>query len=443
MTATTELLGELIRSECVNDGSPESGHESRNADLIESYLSGSGIDVERYGELPGRDSLVARIEGSDPSAPTLLLMGHTDVVPVNPAGWERDPFGGELVDDVVWGRGAVDMLNHTASMAVALRRLAESGFRPRGTLAYLAVADEEGGGSHGAEWLLEHHRDAVAADYVITETGGMSVPLGEDRRRVAVMTGEKGVNWLTLTVRGTAGHASMPTAGDNALVRAAEVVRRIAEHQPETKVDGLWETFVRGAELPGPLTDLLLDPGALDEFVAAEGVDPGLALLVRSATRMTIAPTLVSGGTKINVIPDEVEISLDIRALPGQRHDDVVAEIEQVLGPDLLDRVEIGSRLANDGNESSPDTPLWDTLERATGALVPGALLTPFLMVGITDARFFRRAGSTAYGYGLFSERISLREFASMFHGDNERIDVESLELATDLWEAVARDFLG
>ena len=139
-------------------------------------LEGPGIDVETYEPQPGRSNLVARIEGTDPTAPTLLLMGHTDVVPVNPDGWRRDPFGGELVDGEVWGRGAVDMLNLTASMAVATRRLADSGFRPKGTLIYLAVADEEALGTWGASHLVDHERDAVRADYVITESGGIPIP---------------------------------------------------------------------------------------------------------------------------------------------------------------------------------------------------------------------------------------------------------------------------
>ena len=136
---TTDLLQHLIRNGCVNDGTPGSGQEVRNADVLESYLEGSGFDVQRFEALENRPSLVARMQGSDPTAPSLMLMGHTDVVPVNPDGWQRDPFGGELVDGEVWGRGAVDMLNLTASMAVAIRAAARSGFKPRGTLIYLAV----------------------------------------------------------------------------------------------------------------------------------------------------------------------------------------------------------------------------------------------------------------------------------------------------------------
>src|SRR5262245_33825936 len=158
---STELLRTLIRNACVNDGTAESGQEAKSVDALEDFFAGSGLVLERHQSLPGRMSLIAKIEGRDPSAPRLLLMGHTDVVPVNPAGWQRDPFGGELVDGIVWGRGAIDMLNLTSTMAVAMYRLAKSGWRPRGTLIYLAVADEEAGGFLGAGDLVEHHDDAV------------------------------------------------------------------------------------------------------------------------------------------------------------------------------------------------------------------------------------------------------------------------------------------
>ena len=160
----------------MNDGTQESGGETRSADVLATYLDGTGLDLERFEAVPGRANLVARIEGTDPTAPTLLLMGHTDVVPVNEDRWRRDPFGGEVVDGEVWGRGAVDMLNLTASMAVAFKHLATSGFKPKGTLIYLAVADEEALGTWGADYLVDHERDAVVADYVITEAGGFPMP---------------------------------------------------------------------------------------------------------------------------------------------------------------------------------------------------------------------------------------------------------------------------
>ena len=176
----TDLLQHLIRNACVNDGTVASGNEARSADLLAGYFDGSGLDLERYEPAPGRASLVARIEGSRPDAPTLLLMGHTDVVPANADRWRHDPFGGELVDGEVWGRGAVDMLNLTASMAVATRRLARRrGFRPEGTLVYLAVADEEALGTWGADHLPATSSTPSAADYVITESGGIPVAVAD------------------------------------------------------------------------------------------------------------------------------------------------------------------------------------------------------------------------------------------------------------------------
>src|ERR1700733_12015192 len=259
-----DLLVHLIRNACVNDGTPESGFESRSADVLAQYLGDSGLDLERYSARPGRENLVARIEGSDPSAPTLLLMGHTDVVPVNIDGWRRDPFAGEIVDDEVWGRGAVDMLNLTATMAVAFRDLARSGFTPRGTLVYLAVADEENLGTWGAEHLLDHERDAVKADYVVTEAGGFQVRPPR-APRLPVIVGEKGSYWCRITVHGTPGHASQPFRTDNALVTAAEVVRRLADYRPAAQIHDIWRSFIEGVEYPTALAEPLLDAARITE----------------------------------------------------------------------------------------------------------------------------------------------------------------------------------
>ncbi|HJQ05814.1 MAG TPA: M20/M25/M40 family metallo-hydrolase [Nocardioides sp.] len=443
-TATPELLQTLIRNRCVNDGSPGSGGESRNADAIASLVEGPGVDVERYEPVPGRASLVARIEGTDPNAPSLLLMGHTDVVPATPETWQRDPFGGELVDGEVWGRGAVDMLNHTASMAVAVRDLADSGFRPRGSLIYLAVADEEGGGTYGAEWLLEHQRESVAADYVITETGGMALPMpGTDETLLPVMVGEKGFGWITLVVRGTPGHGSMPLRTDNALVKAAAVVERIAAIQQRSQVDGAWRSFIEECRLPEQVERMFLDADALAAYCASEEADLGLARLIHATTTTTFAPTMVSGGVKANVIADRVEITVDIRTLPGVEAHDVAALIADAVGAELMASVELRQDRFHAASVSATGTPLWDSLSTVTPALLPGARPVPFLLVGVTDARFFRDRESIAYGYGLFSNRISFRDFAAMFHGNDERIDVESLDLSTRLWSGIARDFLG
>src|SRR5688572_10119433 len=220
---TVELLQTLIRNECVNEGTAESGFETRNADVLQTCVEGDGVDIERWEPTQGRASFVARIPGTDPAAASLCLMGHTDVVPVNPAGWRHDPFGGELIDGEVWGRGAVDMLNLTSSMAVVFRSLVQRGFRPKGDLLYFAVADEEAGSEHGARWVADEHPDAIRCDYLLTESGGLhSGPDGH--RSVGLTVGEKGVAWRRIRVHGTPGHGSMPFGSDNALVTAAKVV---------------------------------------------------------------------------------------------------------------------------------------------------------------------------------------------------------------------------
>jgi acetylornithine deacetylase/succinyl-diaminopimelate desuccinylase-like protein len=433
----TDLLQQLIRNQCVNDGTLASGEETRSVDLLQQYLGSTGLDTELYEPQPGRTSMVSRIEGSDPDAPSLLLMGHTDVVPVNPDGWHRDPFGAELVDGEVWGRGAVDMLNLTASMAVAFKHLAQEGFKPNGTLAYLAVADEEALGTWGARWLVDNEADAVVTDYVVTESGGFQMPTPSGPR-LPVMVEEKGTYWSTLLVRGTPGHGSQPFRTDNALVTAAEVVRRLNEYKPETRIGETWRRYVEEMGFPSELGENLLSPDRLDEQLKT--LPPGLARLTHACTHMTIAPTMMRAGTKQNVIPDLVELKIDVRTLPGQTGDEVHAILVEALG-DLAERVEIQPN-DDPSTSSPPDTRLWDVLNKVSARLVDGSSLVPFLMTGGTDNRFFRRAGSVGYGFGLFSSKLRFEDYASMFHGNDERVDQESLRLSTDLWMATAREML-
>ena len=407
-------------------------------DLLQQYLGTSGIDVERFEPQPGRASLVARIEGSDPDAPTLMLMGHTDVVPVNYDTWTREPFSGDLDDDgMVWGRGAVDMLNLTASQAVAFRRLADSGFTPRGTLIYLAVADEEALGTWGAKWLVDHEWDAVATDYVLTESGGFQMP-SPTGPRLPVMVGEKGTFWSKLHVHGTPGHGSQPFKTDNALVTAAEVVRRLADYRPTAHIGEVWRRHVEAMDYPAEMRDAFLDPSAVVDY--CNSLPLGMGRIVHACTHTTFSPNVAHGGTKTNVIPDHVELEVDIRTLPGQSGDDIRGMLRDALG-DLYDSVEIESN--EDLSTASPiDTPLWDTLTTVTGRMVKDSALVPFLMVGGTDNRFFRRAGAVGYGFGLFSKRLHFEDYATMFHGNDERVDAESMALSTQLWQATAEELL-
>jgi acetylornithine deacetylase/succinyl-diaminopimelate desuccinylase-like protein len=435
----TDLLQHLIRNACVNDGDVASGHEHRSVDVLRSYLEGSGVDLESYEPAPGRGSLVARIEGRDPTAPTLLLMGHTDVVPVNADRWRHDPFGGEVIDGEVWGRGAVDMLNLTATMAVAMRRLADSGFSPDGTLIYLAVADEEAMGTWGASHLVERETDAIRADYVITESGGIPIPSPQGGIKLPVMVGEKGCFWVKLRVKGTPGHGSQPWKADNALVKAAAVVQRIAEYQPETQIHDIWRRFLDGLGYPDEIVQPLLSPDSFRD--ALEALPTGMARMFHACTHTTFSPNIAHGGSKINTIPDTVDLEIDIRTLPGQDAAEVEALLRAALG-DLSDDVEFDAWVHDASTASAVDTPLWDSLSRTTSRFYEGSAIIPMLIVGATDARFFRRLGATAYGFGLFSQRLTFEDFSTMFHGDDERVDQESLRLSTELWQAVARDLL-
>src|SRR5713226_4376217 len=423
-TESTELLRTLIRNKCVNDGTVASGQEMRSVAALEDYFAGAGVACERHTSEPGRESLIARIEGRDPNAPRLLLMGHTDVVPVSPDGWKRDPFGGELVDGVVWGRGAIDMLNLTSTMAVATRRLAKDGFRPRGTLIYLAVADEEAGGNLGAGHLVERRPDAVKADYVITESGGVPIPTSKGHV-LSVTVGEKGANWRRLTVAGTPGHGSRPFRTDNALVTAAEVVRR---------------EYVKAMDLGPELTAGLTDPARVLDTV--RGMDNlTLAREAHACTHTTFSPNVMHGGVKTNVIPDRVEIDVDIRALPGITTEEVDVMLAEAIG-DLAPRVTIRTGRGQQGSLSTHDTPLVAAMERVTSRLMPGSRVVPKMTTGGTDAKFFRWQGVPAYGFGLQSLRIPYTDYPQMFHGHNERVDTESLKLSTMMWKTLAREFL-
>jgi acetylornithine deacetylase/succinyl-diaminopimelate desuccinylase-like protein len=441
---TVELLQQLIRNQCVNDGSIGSGQEVRTTDVLRTYLEGSGLDVDVYqpAEAPGRTSLVARIEGSDPKAPTLCLMGHTDVVPVTPETWTRDPFGGELVNGEVWGRGAIDMLNITTSQAVVLKALARrpGGWKPRGSLVYLACADEEAGGTLGAGHVCARHWDSLRADYLLTENGGTVSRDPSGNLNVTVHIGEKGVAWRRLRIKGTPGHGSMPYGANNALIKAAQVVSRLGEYRPSPYVDDIWRGFVDTLALDPAVKEGLVDPSRLDEAIA--GLTAGMARYAWSATHTTFSPNVCRGGVKTNVIPDVVDVEVDIRTVPGDNEDEVRRHLDKALG-DLADEVQVDKLFSKPASSSPTNTPLWDVLGRVVDAHYPGARLMPRMIVGFTDAPYFRARGAVAYGFGLFSRALTAEAMSGRFHGNDERVDVESLALTTQAWLEVCEQFLG
>jgi acetylornithine deacetylase/succinyl-diaminopimelate desuccinylase-like protein len=430
-----ELLCQLIRNRCVNDGRPDSGEEDRNAATLADYLAGAGLDVERYEPRPGRTSLVARLEGSDPAAPSVCLMGHTDVVPVTPEGWDEDPVLGEVRDGEVWGRGAVDMLNLTSAMAAVTRRLAAHGRRPRGDLIFFGVADVEAAGVWGAGWMAEHHCNAITCDYVLTENGGL-LSNGPQGRHVLMHVAEKGFAWRRLVVRGTPGHGSMPYGADNALVTAAQVIERLARYRPRPEVTELWRRRVETLDLSPALREALLDPARLDDAIA-DLPGRGAAANFHACTHTTFSPNLARAGVKTNVIPDRVDLDVDIRTLPGETPDTVLEHLRAALGDELFARVEVASLGDSPATSSPLATPMWDAMAAAVQAQHAGTSLVPGMIVGLTDARFFRARGVVAYGAGLMSPGLSAADFSARFHGNNERVDLESLRLTTEFYGSV------
>jgi acetylornithine deacetylase/succinyl-diaminopimelate desuccinylase-like protein len=416
---TVDLLRDLIRNACVNDGTADSGGEIRSVRTLEGFFAGSGLEIEVVEPHPGRASLIARIRGTDPAAPSLALVGHIDVVPVDRAGWSRDPFAAELVDGEIWGRGALDMLYLTASYAVVIRDLATGPFRPRGDLIFAAVADEESGSVWGVGWLTEHRLDLIDADFVLTESGG--APVGV-RPSITTTVGEKGIAGRRLVVHGTPGHGSAPWGARNAAVTAAEAVVRLARFEAPVQITDDWRHYVSVLGLPAELSARLVDPNRIDGAVHELG---SLAGFAHASSHTTISPNIVRAGEKQNVIPSLATVELDIRVLPGVDAADVDAYLRHALGELMVDIDIVGVNFEA-ATRSPVDTPLFAVLS-----------------VGGSDARFYRRRGIPAYGFGLLSPRWDYGTFRMLFHGNDERIDVDSIALTVAALDFTVREVLG
>jgi acetylornithine deacetylase/succinyl-diaminopimelate desuccinylase-like protein len=287
--------------------------------------------------------------------------------------------------------------------------------------------------------MCKRHWDALRADYCLTENGGQ-VSSHDGETNVTVHVGEKGVAWRRLRVKGTPGHGSMPYGADNALVKAAHVVSRLAEYRPAPYVDDLWNAFVGSLSVDPAIKAALVEPSRVDEAIAK--LPAALAKMAWSASHTTFSPNMCRAGVKTNVIPDVVDIEVDIRTIPGDNEDEVRRHLGKALG-DLVDDVEIEKLFSKQASVSPTGTPLWDVLGRVVDAHYPGARLLPRLIVGFTDAPYFREHGAVAYGFGLFSRTLTQEAMAGRFHGNGERIDVESLTLTTQAWLDVCEQFLG
>ena len=434
---TVELLQALIRNACVNDGTVQSGHEYRSVQTLVDYF---GVDGEVFEPEPGRRSLIYRIHGSDPDAPSLALAPHLDVVPADPSGWSVDPFAAEIEDGFVYGRGALDMLNVTAAMAVAARPYLRGEKTSAGDLVFCALADEEGGGRYGAMQLVDDRWDLVGVDYLLTEVAYPGLQVNGERA-VPVANGEKGAYWSILKTSGVPGHGSAPYGTDNALNKLATALAGLVETPSPAIISKDWLGFVSSLGLDEGSVRRLCDIDQLDgeiDRIAAD--DPALARYIHAATHLTISPNVLHAGTKTNIVADRAHAEVDIRAVEGMDRDFVDSHLRKAMGS-AADHVEILPVMDGKPTVSAVGNRLWEAIADSVEEFDGHRNLVPTLTTVATDARFWRARGTVAYGVGLFDDRMSFSEMTTLFHGHNERVSVDSVARTTALYERALERF--
>jgi acetylornithine deacetylase/succinyl-diaminopimelate desuccinylase-like protein len=422
----TRLLQELIRLDTVNPP----GNETQAAELLREYLAESGVESELFAKVPERANLVARLPGSG-GGPSLLLLSHTDTVVADAAEWQVDPWSGELRDGEIWGRGALDMKGQVAASAVAIASLARDGFRPAGDLVFAACADEEVGQGFGLPWLCEQHPDAVRTDYALNEGAGERMELF-GRPFYLCSSAEKMSSPFRLRVHGRAGHASVPGIADNALVKAAPLIERLAAYRPELQL--------------GPETDAMIQAVAGRPLEAAEALelareaDEAAAELLEPLLSLTLSPTMISASERRNVIPHVCEVVVDCRLLPGQTQAEVEPVLREVLGDGDYDFEWIEGR---GGTRSPLGGPLWDAVESFVAQVEPQASVLPVPVAGFTDSHWLRDAfGTVAYGF-FPTKAMDPQIAARLIHSADERIAVDDLELAVQCFRHAAVEMAG
>jgi acetylornithine deacetylase/succinyl-diaminopimelate desuccinylase-like protein len=427
---TTAVLQRLVRFNTVNPP----GNERPAIEYLAAYVEQAGFKTEALGVCDERLNLVATLEGGAPG-PVLGYLGHVDTVLADPSEWRHDPWSGDVEDGYLWGRGALDMKSQVAAEAVGAVALAREGWRPqRGALKLLFVADEETGGDVGAHWLCEHHPDKVRCDMLINEGGGEVFKLA-GMRRYGVCCAEKGIFRFKLTARGTAGHASIPKTGDNALLKLGGVLQKLADAQPGFDVTPGPAGLLRGL---GEDPD---DPGRALQRIAEH--EPALLTFVEPMLGVTLTPTMIHASDKINVIPSQAYVKVDCRVPPGLGEDTARRRIDEVLGEDG-GQLELEFTETVVGNESPLDTPLMSAIDGWVRAHDPGAETVPVILPGFSDSRWFRDAFPDCVAYGFFPQRyMSMLESSPLVHSADERIDVRDLGFAAGFYADLARSLLG
>ncbi|MEU6154927.1 M20/M25/M40 family metallo-hydrolase [Actinosynnema sp. NPDC047251] len=423
------LASELIRIDTTNTGDPETlVGERAAAEWVAEKLSEVGYETT-YVEsgAKGRGNVVARLAGADPSRGALLVHGHLDVVPADASEWSVHPFSGAVQDGYVWGRGAVDMKDMVAMTLAVARHFKRNGVVPPRDLVFAFLADEEAGGVYGAKWLVDNRPELFeGVTEAISEVGGFSITLKDDVRAYLVETAEKGIRWLKLRVRGTAGHGSM-IHHDNAVAKLAAAVTKLGQHRFPVVLTPSVREFLAGVT---EITGLDFPEDDLDGAIGKLGA---LSRMIGATIRDTANPTMLSAGYKANVIPSTAEATVDCRILPG-REEAFDRELAELLGPDV-EREWLGLPPV----ETTFDGALVDAMTASITAEDPGARVLPYMLSGGTDAKSFQQLGIRNFGFAPLKLPADL-DFSGLFHGVNERVPVDALQFGVRVLDRFLRN---
>jgi len=408
------LCSDLIKIDTTNPGDHSGPGERAAAERVAVLLADAGLEPTVLESRPGRASVVTRISGTDPARPALLIHGHLDVVPATAADWQVPPFSGEISGGCVWGRGAVDMKDMDAMILTVVRQRLREGRRPPRDVVLAFVADEEAGGTWGARWLVDSHPELFeGVTEAIGEVGGFSATIG-GQRIYPIQTAEKGMAWMRLTARGTAGHGSM-LQPDNAVTELAETVARIGRHEWPVRLTPSVRAFLAAA---AAALGIDFSPNAADEVLAKLGP---ITRMVGATLTNTVNPTVLNAGYKVNVVPQAATADVDGRFLPGHE-EEFFAEVDGLLGPGVR-REFIHHDIAL---ETTFDGDLCAAMSAALLAEDPAARIVPYCLSGGTDAKSFSRLGIRCFGFTPLRLPADL-DFSGMFHGVDERVPVEAL----------------
>jgi acetylornithine deacetylase/succinyl-diaminopimelate desuccinylase-like protein len=425
-----ELLQQLLRFDTTNPP----GNEAECVGFVRGLLEDAGCEVELYAKEPARPNLISRLPGGRDRAP-ILLQGHVDVVTTAGQNWTRPPFGGELVDGFVWGRGALDMKGGVAMMVSAFLRAAREETPLPGDVILCVLADEENGGDYGAKFLVEEHPHLFeGVQWSLGEFGGFSLELG-GRRLYPIQVAEKQICWLKARVPGKAGHGAMIQRGGT-MSRLGRFLRDLDRKRAPVHVTPVARAQIEAmaAAVGRPQRDLLL---ALLKPRLTDRVLPLLGERARSTEallRNTVNATIVRAGEKVNVVPAFVDVELDARALPGFGPEDVIAEVKRLVGDDI--ELEL---VRYDAGPPEPRLDQFDALAEIIRELEPGSVPVPLLQAGVTDARFFAQLGIQNYGFLPLKLPGDFR-FASLIHAPDERVPAEAIEFGAEaVFQALQR----